>query len=126
MTEHRNEFIKDLFHVDMNVECRWVSDYWRNYIGFWSRDDLLAYVRFYLPIFNMLFNSEWQLIKDYRDLEIVRLDVEFRNFKPLTLVLEQISHLYFLKNRIPFLGMHYDDFYEIREWQREFVKIQNF
>lgn len=122
-TEQGLHFIQNLFGVDMTNEGRWISDYFCNYIGFKTRDNLKAYVEYYLPLFKLFFDDQWNLIYDYKNLEIVRPDMTFREFKPLSLLLEQISHLFFLKNKIPFLGMHYDGFYEVNEWRQEIIKI---
>ncbi|OYT98118.1 MAG: hypothetical protein CFE40_12610 [Burkholderiales bacterium PBB1] len=117
-------FIEDMFGVDMWEEGRFVSDFWCNYIGFHNRANLVAYVEFYLPMIRRFFDAQWNLTVDYRELAIVRSDVNFRQFKPLTLLLERVSHLFFFKNKIPFVGLHYDGFYEINEWAGEAFKIQ--
>ncbi len=122
--ENTFSFINEVFGVNMKEEGRFVSDFWCNYIGFQSRKHLVAYVDFYLPLIRRFFDDQWNLIVDYREMAIVRSDVNFRQFKPLTLFLEKVSHLFFFKREVPFVGLHYDGFYEVREWRREFMKIQ--
>ena len=122
--ENTSAFINDMFGIDMAEEGRFVSDFWCNYIGFQSRRHLVAYVEFYLPLIRGFFDDQWNLAVDYREMAIVRSDVNFRQLKPLTLLLEQVSHLFFFKKKIPFVGLHYDGFYEVKEWSGEFLKIQ--
>jgi hypothetical protein len=123
ITDERYDLILKKFGVDMTNEGRWVSDYWCNYIGFGTREHLTRYIEFYLPVLHDFFDSDWSLVNDYREMNLVRLDVPFRNFKPLTLFLEQISHLFFYKNKYPFIGLHYEGFYEINEWRKSFEKL---
>lgn len=118
------DFIAELYGVRMPEQYRYVSDFWCNYIGFHSRIHLERYVEFYLPMLRRFFTPDWQQAEDYLAMGLVRSDVAFRALKPLTLLLEQVSHMFFLKNRIPFFGLHYDGFHEVREWEASSTLIQ--
>lgn len=123
MTTGGFEFINEQFGVDMRSDYRYVSDYWCNYIGFKSRAHFERYMDFYIPIFDKIFDNKFNIKWDYVAQGVVRSDVPFREFKPLTLILEQMSHLFFFKNKLPFYGLHYNADYEVREWEGRAIKL---
>lgn len=123
MTVAGLDYIGDKFNVDMRGANRFFSDFWCNYIGFATRKHFEAYMEFYLPILEEFFTETGEMKKDYMHSGLVRDDVNFRELKPLSLLLELSSHLFFVKNEIPFFGLHYDGTFEVREWERTFVRL---
>lgn len=122
MTNAGLDYISDKFSVDLRGANRFMSDYWCNYIGFATRKHFEAYMEFYLPIFNEFFTENGEIKKNYLDLGLVRDDVNFRELKPMSLLLELTSHLFFVKKRIPFFGTHYDGTFEVKEWAQSFTR----
>lgn len=116
-------YLRECLGVDMLQDHRYVSDFWCNYIGFRDRAALERYIEFYLPLIANLFDPAWELCKDYLALGLVSPSVNFREYKPLSLLLEQASHMFFFKNKVPFYGLSYDGGYEVREWERAFERI---
>jgi hypothetical protein len=111
------DFVEAQFGVRMVDDYRYAADFFCNYIGFRGRAELERYVEFYLPMLRAVFTPDWQLKADYVALGLVGGEAPFRNYKPLTLLLEQVSHMFFYVNRIPFFGLHYDGYHEVREWE---------
>ena len=125
-TENGLKYICDRFEVDMaNDYTKW-SDYGCNYIGFATRKHLEAYIQFYLPMIEEFFDESFNLKRDYLALGLVRPDVNFRDYKPLTLLLELVSHLFFYKNEVPFFGLHYDGTYAVDERRTRFERLTSF
>ncbi|WP_448216411.1 hypothetical protein [Endozoicomonas sp. 2B-B] len=125
-TESGFKFIEDIFCIDMFNEYCLVSDFWCNYVGFQSRKHLEDYVEFYLPIFNKIFDEYGEIKWDYLSENIVERDVNFRNFKPLSLLLEQVSHLFFYKNCLPFFGVSYGKTLVVNEFTSEAKILSTF
>jgi len=107
------EFINKLYGVDFLNECDLFSDFFCNYIGFRSREDLVQYVSFYLPFINSFVGENFELVRSYDD--VVNKTGGFREEKPLTLLLEMISHLFFYKENRKFYGLHYNGHIEVDE-----------
>jgi hypothetical protein len=113
------DLINRIYEIDFMTECRYFSDFFCNYIGFAGRQELERYVEFYFPMINYFFT------KDYREIQSIqpymqRLNdvqrVGFRAEKPFTLLMELISHLFFYRERVKFVGLSYDGFYEVDEY----------
>jgi hypothetical protein len=112
------DLINRMYEVDFMSECRYFSDFFCNYIGFASRKELENYVDFYLPMFNYFFDESYREIRSVRSYVQRINDVQrvgFRAEKSFTLLMELISHLFFHKKRIKFVGLSYDGFYEVDE-----------
>lgn len=122
-TVHGLDYITKRFGIDMQIDYSSVSDYWCNYIGFATREHFERYIEFYMPVFKEFFDEEFKLKKDYIEMGLVRDGLNFREYKPLTLLLELVSHLFFYKNQIPFFGLHYDGTYEVREWEQGLSRL---
>ncbi|MCI0704802.1 MAG: hypothetical protein L0241_27405 [Planctomycetia bacterium] len=119
------DLVQRLYGVKMPAEYRYTGDFWCNYIAFQSRVELVRYIEFYMPLLRYFFDERYNLITEYADTFVNRRYV-FRNEKPLTLYLEQLSHLFFYLNRLPYIGLHYDGFYEVDERKQEFRKVLSF
>ena len=112
------DLINRMYEIDFMTECRHFSDFFCNYIGFAGRQELEHYIEFYLPMINYFFDETYREIRPVQSyvqrLSQVQLP-GFRAEKPFTLLMEQISHLFFYKNRVKFIGLSYDGFYEVDE-----------
>jgi len=106
--------VNDLFGVKIPEEYGGWTDLQCNYIGFASREDLLEYVEFYRPFFDHFFDEDWELKRDPAPYVRNTL-LHFRNEKPLTYLLEFISHLFFFARGLKFFALHYTGYYEIDE-----------
>jgi hypothetical protein len=107
------DLVKSILGIDPVFEARWFSDFFCNYIGFRSRQELIQYVEFYLPLIRHFLDDDWNLIRD--PYEYVRPLAVYRNEKPLTFLIEMASHLFFTRNQIPFFGAHTEGLFEINE-----------
>lgn len=106
--------VEDLWGVRIPEEYPAWTDLQCNYIGFASREDLLAYVDFYRPFFEFFFDEEWEVKRDLTPYVRNTL-LHYRNEKPLTYLLEFLSHLFFFARDLPFFALHYRGYYEIEE-----------
>ncbi len=120
--ERSFDVVNDLFGVKIPEQYTAWTDLQCNYIGFRSREDLLAYVEFYRPFFDYFFDAEWELRRDLTP--FVKSATAFRNEKPLTYLLEFISHLFFFARDLPFFALHYQGFYEIDERRRRLKRLE--
>jgi hypothetical protein len=112
------DLVNRIYDIDFLRDCRYFSDFFCNYIGFAGRRELERYVEFYLPMINHFFDEEYREIRSVRSYMQRINDVQrvgFRAEKPFTLLMELISHLFFHKERIKFVGVSYDGFYEVDE-----------
>jgi hypothetical protein len=112
------DLINRLYGVNFLEECRFFSDFFCNYIGFQTRQELVCYVEFYLPLINYFFDANYREVRPVSHYMQRLTDVQrvgFRAEKPFTLLMEMISHLYFYANARRFFGLSYDGFYEIDE-----------
>jgi hypothetical protein len=105
--------VNDLYNCDFLTDCNLFSDFFCNYIGFRSRADLEDYVSFYMKFLHVFFDDKFLLRQDYS--KFVKETGGFRQEKPLTLILEMISHLFFFKKDLKFYGLHYDAHIEVDE-----------
>lgn len=117
------ELIHDLFGIHIPNDYQFSADLWCNYIGFRSRNDLLAYVKFYQPLLDYFFDDEYKL---KRSMEPYICGSGFRAEKPLTFLFELVSHLFFFVNRHPYCALHYDGYYSIDEFHKKMEKIEDF
>lgn len=122
-TEKTYKLIKE-FYVDIPDEYRYVSDFFCNYIGFRSREDLLNYVKFYRPLIDAFFDDQFSLVRELSD--YARPSGNYRNEKPFTFILELLSHLFFFKNGTKFFALHYNGYYEIDEARRRMKQLESF
>ncbi len=107
------ELIRSLYGVDMLREARWFSDFFCNYIGFQTREQLVRYVDFYRPLLEHFFDANWQLRQSIAPYS--KSTGTYHKEKPLTFLFEMASHLFFFKNKLPFFGFHPEGLFEIRE-----------
>jgi hypothetical protein len=121
VTTAGRQLVLDLYGVDIPNGYRYMSDFFCNYIGFQSRAHLLAYVDFYRPLLEHLFDERYQPRQDLS--RYVALTRYYRKEKPFTFYLELISHLFFYQRQIKFFGMHYDGYYEVDERAAAIRKI---
>lgn len=106
-------FLDGLYGVRFVDQYRMISDFFCNYIGFQSREHLIEYVKFYLPLIRRFFDADWNIV---RQPELyVRRTGTYRNEKPFTFLLEMASHLFFYKNNLRFCGVSYDGIHEVDE-----------
>ena len=119
MCETGLAFVDGFYGVRIPLQYRFMSDFFCNYLGFASRAHFEQYMAFYVPLIRRFLDSEWSLIRD-PELYVKRRNV-FREEKPLTLLLEMVSHLFFYCNEIPFLGVKHDGLCRVMEWQSEIV-----
>lgn len=106
-------YIDGFYGVRLIDEYRHIADFFCNYIGFQSREHLVAYVQFYLPFIRRFLDADWNVIRD-PELYVRRTNT-YRNEKPFTFLLEMMSHLFFCMNRLKFVGVSYDGIYEVDE-----------
>lgn len=111
------DVVEDLFGVNIPREYTAWTDLQCNYIGFNSREHLLEYVEYYRPFFDYFFDEDWELKRDVAP--FVKPALEYRNEKPLTYLLEFISHLFFFARGHPFFALHYQGYYEIEERRKK-------
>lgn len=111
------QLVNKIFDVDMPNDFRFSPDLFCNYIGFKSRRDLEDYVAYFKPFFDEFFNANWNLKKSFSD--IVSYTGNYQNEKPLTFVLEMLTHLYFFQKRKKTFCVHYDGFYEINTFYKK-------
>ena len=123
-TEDTFRLVQDIYGVKIPEEYRAFSDLFCNYIGFQSREHLLQYVNFYMPLIHSVFNENHQPKIDIS--KYARKTGEFRNEKPFTFVLEWFSHLFFYKEMNKCFALHYDGYHEIDERNQKFKMIHNF
>ncbi len=112
---------KQLLGTRIPEEYRYVSDLQCNYIGFRDRQALLDYVRFYRPLIEYFFDDAYRLLRSVDP--YVRQTGAFRNEKPLTFLLEILSHLFFFSYEEKVFALHYDGYYEIDERKTELKKL---
>jgi len=115
------DLTRSLYGVDVPGEYRWMSDFFCNYIGFQSRQHLLEYVAFYQPLLEHFLDEQLELRVNLD--AFVGTTRYYRKEKPLTFLLEQLSHLFFYKNNLAFGGLHYDGFYEVHERSKQHSKL---
>ncbi len=108
--------IEELYGVRIPDEYSAMSDFHCNYIGFQSRQHLLDYIGFYMPLINTFFDDDYQPKRDLSP--YVLTTGGFKNEKPFTHYLELMSHLFFFKESRRFFGLHYDGYYEVDERHR--------
>jgi hypothetical protein len=113
VTDAGRALIRDMFGVGIPETYHLMSDFFCNYIGFQSREHLLAYVNFYMPLIDAFFDENYMPRKDLST--YVESTNGYRNEKPFTFLLELMSHLFFYKEDRKFLGLHYDGYYEVDE-----------
>lgn len=109
--------VKKLYGFDV-LNHRYMSDFYCNYIGFRSREEFEAYFEFFRPIFDVFFDEQLNEKIDasaYIQALNALQQQGFRNEKPLSLLLELVSHLPFVLWDRPFVGLSYDGFYEVDE-----------
>jgi hypothetical protein len=123
-TEKTIHLLQDLYQVKIPVQYSATADLFCNYIGFQTREHLLSYVNFYLPLIHVFFNEHYQPKVDIT--EYVYKTGHFQNEKPLTFILEIFSHLFFYKNEKKFFSLHYDSYYEVDEKNKFFRKLKPF
>jgi hypothetical protein len=116
------DLIQRLYGVRLIDEYRLTGDFWCNYVAFESRRHFERYVEFYLPLLRVFFDDAYRLVRPYESV-FVRRTGAFRNEKPLTLFLELVSHLYFYSAGLPYVGLHYDGFYEVSEHRQSFRRL---
>jgi len=119
------DLVERLYGVKMPSEYRYTGDFWCNYIAFQSRRELERYIEFYMPLIRHFFDERYRLITEYADAYVNRRYI-FRNEKPFTLYLEQLSHMFFYVNRLPYIGLHYDGFYEVDERKQDSRQVLAF
>lgn len=111
------QLVRDLYGFDM-LKHRYMSDFYCNYIGFRSREQFEAYFEFFKPLFDVFFDEQLNERIDasaYIQTLNALQQRGFRNEKPLSLLLEMVSHLPFVQWDKPFVGLSYDGFYEVDE-----------
>ncbi len=116
--------VDDLFGVKIPAEYGAWTDFQCNYIGFASREDLVEYVEFYRPFFDHFFDADWELRRDPAPY-VQNTLLHFRNEKPLTYLLEFISHLFFYAHGLKFFGLHYTGYYEIDERRGRLQRLEH-
>lgn len=113
--------VNDIYNVKIPEEYSVTSPLFCNYFGFRSREDLLAYVDFYKPLIDHIYDDKFQHKRPLSD--YVSFTNLFRNERPFTFLLEHLSHLFFFKNEKKFFSLHYDGYYEIDERNASFKRI---
>lgn len=116
--------VEEILGVSIPQDYRYFSDLFCNYIGFNTREELLAYVAFYRPLIDHFFDAEYQPKRNFLDYVIPT--GHFRNEKPFTFLLEYLSHLFFFKEKKNFFALHYDGYYDIDEFHTKKHKILSF
>lgn len=124
MTTQGIDLIERQYGVRYVSEYRFMSDFFCNYIGFKTRAHFEQYVEFYLPLLRLFFDKEYRTIEDGN--AYCKNRGIYRNEKPLTFLLEMISHLFFYKNRLPFFGLSYGGSYQVDEWSSTMTKLSRF
>lgn len=119
------DLIQNLYGVRMMADYRYTADLFCNYIAFRGRREFEQYIEYYIPLIRRFFDEDYNQIAPYEG-AIVNRTGSFRNEKPLTLLLELISHLFFYARQIPYFGLHYDGFYEVSERAESFRKLLAF
>lgn len=114
--------INDLYGVRMPEDYRYIADLQCHYIGFQSRKELVAYVSFYRPLIEYFFDRDFSLIRKFDP--YLRKTGSFRNERPLTLLLEILSHLYFFVEDRSCFAFHYDGYYSVDERETSFHKLE--
>jgi len=70
-------------------------------------------MQYYIPLLGYFFTNEYKLTRDPED--FVRRVGSYRNEKPLTFLLEMVSHLFFYAKDRAFGGVTYDGGYRVDE-----------
>lgn len=123
-TEKTFSLIEDIYGVRCPQDYSHMADFYCNYIGFQSRSDLLAYVRFYQPLIDRLFHADLTPKEDL--FQYVHRPTTGRSIKPFTFLIEYFSHLFFFKQQLPYVALHYDGHYEIDEAKKKMKRIVSF
>jgi hypothetical protein len=115
------KLVEQLYGTRIPEDYGATADLFCNYVGFRSREDLLAYVNFYRPVFDYFFNADYTPKRDVHD--YIRPTGVFRNEKSFAFFLELLCHFFFFKNKKEYFALHYDGYYRINEASREMQRI---
>lgn len=113
--------IEELYGVRIPADYPAMSDLACNYIGFQSREHLLAYVDFYRPLIHTFFDAQYRPIRDLAP--YIRTMGVYPNEKPFTFYLEFMSHLFFYQRAQKVFALHYDGYYEVDERHQQFRRL---
>lgn len=116
--------IEDLYGVNVPKDYRYTPFLFCNYIGFQSREHLLRYVQFYEPLIHYFFDEKWSPRRDFS--LYLKNTGRFRNEKSFAFLLELFSHLFFFKEKQPYMALHYDGYYAIDEASKKWTKLERF
>ncbi len=123
-TEKTYHLIESMFHVKIPQDYSHTADFFCNYIGFRSRKEFLAYVKFYRPLIDFFFNPDFTAKRNIYD--YVRKTGRYRNEKPFTFFLELLCHLFFHQSNERYFALHYDGYYDVDEKAKKLYRIKPF